>query len=162
MTTATQTLRCHCRGEQHVIDVFEQSLTAQCYDCQVCTLVMGHPNFDYWIPLGDFDLKRGNRPGQRPLDDLAMAQHLVDCLRRDVWPSGATILDFGIESRRHLGALQHAVYAGATAYDLDRVMGIGWTITQLVRAARNQPYHDVEFRTVYDEWMWDDETSNES
>ena len=162
MTTETKTLRCHCRGEQHVLDVFQHSQTVQCLDCQLCTLILGHPNFDHWIPLGDFDFKRGNRPGQRSLDDLTMAQHLVDCLFRDIWPSDATILDFGIESSRHLGALQYAVYAGATAYDLDRVLGIGWTITQLVRAARNQPYGEIEFRTVYDEWMWDDDESGES
>jgi hypothetical protein len=122
---------------------------------------LDHPNFDYRIPLVNFSIKRGPHPDQRPLDDLAMAEHLVECLFLDVWPSNATVFDFGIESSRHLGALQQAVYVGATAYDLDRVMGNGWAITELVRAACCHPYRDVVFRTVYDESTWDYEESDE-
>lgn len=42
------------------------------------------------------------------------------------------------------------MHAGCTAYDLDRVMGDGPAITQLIRAVPDQPYPFVEFRTIYD------------
>ncbi len=74
----------------------------------------------------------------------------MECLRNDVWPSPATIVDFGIDTARHLGALQNAVRFGFTAYELDRVMGDGSAITKLVNATPKQPYGFVEFRTVYD------------
>ena len=70
-------LRCHCRGRQHVLDEYQQSQTVQCYDCQCCTLIMRHPNFDCSIALDDFDIKRGSHPDQRPLDDLTMATAAV-------------------------------------------------------------------------------------
>lgn len=102
------------------------------------------------IHLADFHVKRGDAAGQRPLDDRSMAQRLVECLVDDVWPSPATIVDFGIDSPQHLGALQHAVRSGCTAYDLDRVMGDGPAITRLVRGFAQQPYGHVEFATLYD------------
>jgi hypothetical protein len=46
--------------------------------------------------------------------------------------------------------LQHAVRCGCTAYELDRVMGDGPAITNLVRLFPRQPYGPVEFRTVWD------------
>ena len=66
-------------------------------------------------------------------------------------------MDYGIDSKRHLGALQHAVRAGVTAYDLDRVMGDGPAITRLVRSVPYHPYADVEFQTAYDTFDWEEE-----
>jgi hypothetical protein len=132
--------------------------------CRLCSLVICHSAFQARIPLRDFHLKRGDLDNQRPLADLTMASNLVECLGRDEWPSQGTILDFGIETDRHLGALQYAVLGGVTAYDLDCVMGHGPAITQLTRAVTIQPYRDVEFSTAYDPmyadsddepWGWD-------
>ncbi|REJ90721.1 MAG: hypothetical protein DWQ35_16095 [Planctomycetota bacterium] len=101
--------------------------------------------------MADFHLKRGDGLHQRPLDDVSMASRLVESLVQDTWPSPATIVDFGIDTDRHLGALQHAVHQGCAIYDLDRVMGDGPAITQLVRAFAHYPYGRIEFRTAYDE-----------
>src|SRR5262245_12665370 len=38
-----------------------------------------------------------------------LTQQLIDCCHLDVWPSNATVIDFGIDSDRHLGALQFAI-----------------------------------------------------
>ena len=132
------------------IDAYGSSSTIQCLCCDGYSLVVDLPNLHACIYLSDFGLKRGNAPHQRPLDDFRMAQQLVKCLVSDCWPSPATIVDFGIDSSSHLGALQAVVHAGCTAYDLDRVMGDGPAITQLIRAVPDQPYPFVEFRTVYD------------
>jgi hypothetical protein len=104
--------------------------------------------------LRDFHLKRGDGSQQRSLADLTMATGLVESLVCDEWPSPAVVVDFGIDTSRHLGALQYAVRGGATAYDLDRVLGDGPAITQLVRGVRHQPYADVIFRTAYDSFVW--------
>jgi hypothetical protein len=97
----------------------------------------------------------------RPLGDLYMATRLHEDLLRDSWPSPATVVDFGIASERHLGALRYAARAGVTAYDLDRVMGNGPAITRLVRSVPGQPLNDVEFHTAYDDYDWEEETYDE-
>ena len=141
---------CSCGGEFQPMDASGHSFTAVCETCQRGSLIIEHPNFGLVIPLADFHLKRGDEGDQRPLRDLGMATRLVECLVYDQWPSSATIVDFGIESRSHLGALQHAVRAGITAYDLDRVLGDGPAITALVRGVPGQPYRYIEFETAYD------------
>lgn len=100
---------------------------------------------------------------KRPLHDLGMAERLANCLDLDVWPSPAIVLDFGIASRSHLGALRHAVRGGVTPYELDRVMGDGPAITRLVRAVPGQPYDEAVFHTVYDDFGWaEEEESSDS
>jgi len=94
---------------------------------------------------------------KRPLHDMGMAERLANCLDLDVWPSPAIVLDFGIASHRHFGALQHAVRNGITAYELDRVVGDGAALTRLIQAVPGQPYGEVVFQTVYDEFSWADE-----
>ena len=147
---ATKNHVCSCGGELQRVDASGHSQTTLCKKCRYCSLIVHHPNFELCILLADFHLKRGDLDGQRPLGDLGMATHLVDCLTHDVWPSPATIVDFGIDTPRHLGALQHAVGAGITAYDLDRVMGDGLALTPLIRSVPDQPYGNVEFETPYD------------
>ena len=151
MTTKTKHV-CSCGRALELIDELGYSRTTACPACRRCTLIVSHPNFGLYISLADFHLKRGDKQSQRPLSDLGMATRLVKCLARDEWPSSATLLDFGIDSPEHLGALQHAVYQGITEYELDRVMGDGLAITQLVRGVPKQPYSYVEFRTVYDDF----------
>jgi len=129
----------------------------KCDECNRCLLVVAAPSFGLTIVLANFHRLRGFGTGQRPLDDRAMAVRLVDCLMLDQWPSPATIIDWGIDSAHHLGALQHAVVVGITAYDLDRVLGDGPAITALTRGVPWQPYRDVVFTTAYDALFVNDE-----
>ena len=138
---------CRCGGALHPMD--EPQRTLKCSDCEHCSLLVSWAKPPRVIHLADFHLKRGDGRG-RPLADLSMASRLVQCLERDVWPSPATITDFGIDSAAHLGALQEAVRCGCTAYDLDRVLGDGPAISELVRCVPEQFYGPVEFKTLFD------------
>lgn len=142
---------CRCGAPVRIIDVYGRSATVFCDKCERYSLGIECVEGRHLIFLADFHLKRGDGPDQRPLFDLKMATKLYQCLIDDIWPSPATVTDYGIESARHLGALQHAVLCGCTAYELDRVMGDGRAITELVHGAPGQPYGPVEFRTPYDE-----------
>ena len=158
LTTEPENLVCECGGAFSILDSYESSETVQCKSCQRCQLLIRRAQFELTIPLADFHLKRGNVEWQRPIEDLSMATQLHDCLTQDMWPNSATIVDFGIESRSHLGALQHAVRSGCTAYDLDRVMGDGAAITQLACGIPGQPYVHIVFKTVYDNVDWTEES----
>ncbi len=149
--------RCNCGGNLKEKDRGIFSATIACARCHTCSLVIGHRRFQEWIPLRDFHLKRGDGPMKRPFHDMGMAERLANCLDLDVWPSPAIVLDFGIASHRHFGALQHAVRNGITAYELDRVVGDGAALTRLIQAVPGQPYGEVVFQTVYDEFSWADE-----
>ncbi len=121
-----------------------------CDNCKHYSLAIQCDEERHLISLADFHLKRGDGPGQRPLHDLEMAQQLIQCLVDDVWPSPATVTDYGIESARHLRALQQAVWCGCTVYELDRVMGDGRAITELVHGALGPTYGSVDFRTAHE------------
>ena len=155
METNTMSATCDCGEEIDVLDSAGYSATMCCPHCCRDVLCIRHPDFRATIPLRDFSRKRGAGPQQRPLADLSMAEALVDSLMLDEWPSPAAVVDFGIDSTEHLGALQYAVRAGVTAYDLDRVMGDGAAITRLVRSVPDQPYHETTFVTAYDGLEWD-------
>ncbi|WP_437191146.1 hypothetical protein [Planctomicrobium sp. SH527] len=148
--------RCDCGGILHPVDHRNQSATLACSACGRCYLKSNLPEFGELIPLRDFHLKRGDGPGQRPTNDMRMAQQLFECLVWDVWPSPATIADFGIDSSRHLTALQYAARSGITAYDLDRVLGDGPAITRLVRSVLDQSDRSVQFETLHDNVNWSD------
>ena len=152
---------CPCGGQLMQLDKSGGSVTACCLACRHCCLIVHQPRFGALIPLRDFHIKRGDGPSKRAFDDVAMARSMVDCLVLDRWPSPATTIDYGIQSQEHLGALQHAVLAGVTAYDLDRVMGDGPAITRLVRSIPDQPYAHVKFDTAYDSYNWEEETVDE-
>lgn len=144
-------LECDDCGETlRELDRAGHSATYTCLRCRECYLCIDQPEFASLIWLRRFHRRRGEGPTQRPLTDLRMATQLVECLHFDCWPSSATVVDYGIDSSRHLGALQFAVQSGVTAYELDRVMGDGAAITRLVRDVPGQPDHQVEFRTAYD------------
>ena len=83
-----------------------------------------------------------------------LAQHLYDSLMLDAWPRPAAVADWGITSADHLGALQDAIYAGATAADLDDCCGDGPAITAMVKAWQDEvgARYRVTFETVYDTW----------
>ena len=82
----------------------------------------------------------------RPLtEQLILAAHL------DIWPGNAAIVDFGIDSDRHLGALQFAIRNElVTAHELDAAMGSGAKLTEIAQRGDN-PYGDAVFRTSWDD-----------
>ena len=143
---------CSCGGELHEIDRSGPSATACCEACQefFLLLAVNDPPKRVPIQLRQFDQRRGDGPGRRPLDDLGMAKRLKQDLFLDLWPSLATTTDFGIRDTEHYAALKEAVFRGVTAYELDRVLGDGQAITQLVRATAGDSYPHVEFETSYD------------
>ncbi len=148
-----------CAGEKlKRVDSFANSRTVRCKRCKRCALIFSVSYYYSVIPLEDFHLKRGIESHQRPLDDLTMAQALVDCLCEDRWPSPAIAIDFGIDLPDHFRALQLAYTAGCNVYDLDRVMGDGPAITQLVHAVPDQCVFGIQFQTPYDDGLDFDQT----
>jgi len=144
---------CPCRSDEKVerVDSFAGSRTIRCKQCERCALIFSASHLCSVIQLEDFHLKRGTGLAQRSLDDLTMAQTLVDCLTDDCWPTPATLVDYGIDSSDHLKALQSAYRGGCNVYDLDRVMGDGRAITQLIHAVPGQAIVGIQFRTMYDD-----------
>ncbi len=150
MDTKTTTGTCNCGGHLVTLDSAGHSTTKTCQSCFRSQLVIEHPRCRRTISLRVFRHRRGNREHQRSLTDHSMAEGLVRSLQLDEWPSNATVIEFGIASPAHLRALQHAVRAGVTAYDLDRVMGDGIAITRLVQGVPGQPCPEVTFETFHD------------
>lgn len=157
MTTTLVNHRCRCHGPLEVIDVSGYSTTARCRACCYCSLLIEHPRIVTRIHLDAFHLKRGNGQFQRPLDDLSMATELVRRLKQALPLTLVANYDFGAATEAHVSALALAVDAGVTAYDLDRVLGDGPAITQLVLTALNQPDSSLTFVTAYDGGNWWDE-----
>ena len=108
-TKTTDNLACSCGGSFDRIDAWEHSVTVACERCRHASLVIDHPDFKLNVGLRDFHLKRGEGPDRRSLEDHAMATRLVECLVGRGRPSPATMVDFGIDTERHFGALEHAV-----------------------------------------------------
>jgi hypothetical protein len=79
-----------------------------------------------------------------------LTEQLIDATHLDLWPSVAVIVDFGIDSESHLGALQYAIKHGeVTPQELDAAMGNGAKLTEIAQRGDN-PYRDVTFRTSWD------------
>lgn len=75
---------------------------------------------------------------------------LYRSLRLDEWPSQATVVDFGIASTEHFGALQYAViHDEVTLEELDQALGNGPAIQALI--SEGNPYRRVIFRTDWDD-----------
>ncbi|QEH36601.1 hypothetical protein OJF2_51850 [Aquisphaera giovannonii] len=84
----------------------------------------------------------------RPIRPLT--KELIECCKLDVWPGMATVVDFGIDSSSHLGALQFAIREQlVTPQELDAAMGNGAKLTEIAQRGEN-PYRDVTFRTSWD------------
>jgi len=78
-----------------------------------------------------------------------VTENLYHSLMLDVWPGPAAIVDFGINSNSHLGALQHAVkHDDVTAEQLDSALGNGPKLTALI--TKTNPYYGVTFKTSWD------------
>lgn len=79
-----------------------------------------------------------------------VTQDVFDSLCLDIWPRSAAIVDFGLDSTEHYGALQHAVkHDGVTVAQLDDALGDGPKLTALI--AEDNPYYGVAFHTAWDE-----------
>ena len=129
-----------------------ESRTLQCETCGECYLHVRRGNESVLVHLRDFLEKRGDAPEQRPLRDRTMAENLITAMVSDEWPSPATCMDFGLDSRHQYKAMQEAVREQLTAYELDRVLGDGKAITQLVAFARpDKQLCTVEFSTPWDD-----------
>lgn len=80
-----------------------------------------------------------------------LTQQLIQSAMFDTWPGNAAVMDFGIESDRHLGALHHAIrYGEVTPEELDAAMGNGEKLTEIAQRGNN-PYGDVSFHTAWDD-----------
>ena len=77
------------------------------------------------------DAKRDPADGAiRPL-----TKELIDCCYLDVWPGHTAIVDFGIDTDRHLGALQFAIREElVTPQELDAALGSGAKLTEIRNA----------------------------
>ncbi len=151
MKTEKELVSCECEGETEDVDSFLESRTVRCVACRRATLVARHANYELVIPLRSFHRTRGSKSGQRRFDDWSMATNLWRCLVDLKQPSPAAVVDFGIRSRAHFDALRHAVRQGISAYELDRVLGDGPAITQLVNGIPEQPELGIQFHTEYDD-----------
>ncbi len=89
--------------------------------------------------------------GQQDRPIRPLTQELIECCQLDVWPGMATVVDFGIDSSSHLGALQFAIREQlVTPQELDTAMGNGQKLTEIAQRGEN-PYRFVTFRTSWDE-----------
>lgn len=129
-----------------------RSHTLRCETCGECYLHVRHGQRTALIHLQDFLERRGGAPEKRPLYERKMARALVTAMLSDDWPSPATCADFGLDTDDRYRAMQKAVKAGLTAYELDRVLGDGQAITQLITFAHNDSRHcRIQFSTPYDD-----------
>lgn len=105
-----------------------------------------------WWSAENYDWRRFYKILERVKrgEPRSVAQDTHDSLMMDVWPRLAAIVDFGLQSAEHLGALQHAIRSGVCVWELDMVLGSGDKITQLCRQFKNNPYGHVTFDTPYD------------
>ena len=91
----------------------------------------------------------GAAPGDSRVRPLT--EDLILCCQLDTWPKMPTVVDFGIDSSSHLGALQYAIREElVTPQELDAAMGNGPRLTEIAQRGDN-PYRDVAFRTAWDD-----------
>jgi hypothetical protein len=98
--------------------------------------------------------EKGNKEGQGILEALntvhEMTLELFSYFIAGEWPRPRVLAAFGIESDDHYEALVHAVASDdVTLNELDRALGSGVALTALIRSGN--PYHGIEFRTMWDE-----------
>src|SRR5262249_36609767 len=90
--------------------------------------------------------KEGEMAQSKKSEVRELTQHVYHALILDEWPNSGGIVDFGLHSTEHYGALQYAVKCdGVTMEELDRALGSGPAIQSLI-SDRN-PYRNVTFKT---------------
>jgi hypothetical protein len=89
---------------------------------------------------------------RNPLPIREVSRTAYDAILADEWPTPAGIVDFGIDSPDHLGALQYEFRTGRVSLqELDDALGWGPALTRLIR--EDNPYHGVTFKTRWDSIM---------
>lgn len=84
---------------------------------------------------------------EREIREVTRAVYMA--LLLDVWPNAAGIVDFGLKTDTHYGALQFAVKVHEVSIEeLDAALGNGPALTALIR--KGNPYQGVQFRTHWD------------
>jgi hypothetical protein len=89
-------------------------------------------------------------PKSYPVREVSRTAY--NAILMDEWPSPAGVLDFGIASADHLGALQYEIRTGrVTLEQLDDALGWGPALTNLI--GDDNPYRGVQFTTQWDSVM---------
>ena len=91
-------------------------------------------------------------PPRQPYPVRDVSREVYAAILADGWPSPAGVLDFGIDSPEHLGALQYEFRTGrVTVEQLDDALGWGPALTKLI--GEDNPYRGVTFKTEWDNLM---------
>jgi hypothetical protein len=94
-----------------------------------------------------------DQPQQRkPLPVREVTRNAYDTILANDWPSPAGVMDFGIDSTEHLGALGYEFWTGRVSLEqFDDALGWGPALTKLIKVGN--PYYGVVFKTVWDDLM---------
>lgn len=82
-----------------------------------------------------------------------VTEALLDAIAFDEWPGAAAIADFGLVTPRHFEAVYHALKNDdVTPAQLDRAVGNGPVLTELMRGAEHNPHKGsgLVFTTPWD------------
>ena len=89
---------------------------------------------------------------RKPLPVREVTRNAYDAIHADEWPSPAGVMDFGIDSRKHLGALRYEFRTGRVSLEqFDDALGWGPALTRLIKAGN--PSDGVVFKTAWDDLM---------
>lgn len=87
-----------------------------------------------------------------------VTQDCYESLMMDEWPRAAAICDFGIDSQKHYEALYDPIRKGEIKIeDLERVLGSGPAITELVNQCPANRYKGIVFETAWDDIQEEDD-----
>jgi hypothetical protein len=93
-----------------------------------------------------------NKTPPKKLPIRPVSRNAYDAILFDEWPSPAGVIDFGIDSSEHLGALQYEFRNGrVTLEQFDDALGWGPALDKLI--GKDNPYRDVTFKTKWDALM---------
>jgi hypothetical protein len=140
-------------AEEHYEDISQKVLRAMCDDCYIAEDLKRRKTWqgDESQPVYDYAMTEGGTMSQQPKTQVReLTQHVYHSLLLDEWPRNAGIIDFGLKSTEHYGALQYAVKCeGVTPEQLDAALGKGAAIQALI--SKTNPYRNVVFKTDYDD-----------
>jgi hypothetical protein len=92
------------------------------------------------------------KPPSQKYPPREVTRNAYNAILADEWPSPAGVVDFGIESPDHLGALQYEFRTGrVTLEQFDDAIGWGPALNKLIGA--DNPYRGVTFKTKWDSLM---------
>ena len=80
------------------------------------------------------------------------ADSLIKSILFDVFPSIAVCTDFGISSQKHFESYYFPIRKGEiTKEQLEKVVGNGKELTNLLRSVQSNPHKDIIIKTLWDE-----------